>query len=77
MYLNIHPTIFNWSAAQDEFSLLFENNPLTEFVELPADILNLRYCNVLCGCIRGALEMVQLDVQCWFVQVSFSGKLNV
>lgn len=70
MYLNVQPTISNWAAATDEFSLIFDVNPLTEFVELPADLSNLRYCGILCGCIRGALEMVQLEVQCQFVQVS-------
>lgn len=70
MYLNIQPSIANWTSANDEFSLVFDNNPLAEFVELPNDITNLRYSNILCGCIRGALEMVQLEVQSWFVQVS-------
>lgn len=69
MYLNVQPTISNWSPASDEFSLLFDSNPLTEFVELPTDLSNLRYSAILSGCIRGALEMVQLEVQCWFVQV--------
>lgn len=72
MYLNVQPSISNWTAANDEFSLVFDNNPLAEFVELPSDITNLRYSNILCGCIRGALEMVQLEVQSWFVQVSFN-----
>lgn len=70
MYLSVQPTISNWAAATDEFSLIFDVNPLTEFVELPADVSNLRYSGILCGCIRGALEMVQLEVQCQFVQVS-------
>ena len=35
MFLGISPTITNWSPAGDEFSLLIENNPLTDFVELP------------------------------------------
>lgn len=70
MYLNVQPTISNWAAAADEFSLIFDTNPLTEFVELPADMTALRYSGILCGCIRGALEMVQLEVQCWFAQVS-------
>lgn len=69
MYLNVQPSISNWTSANDEFSLVFDNNPLAEFVELPSDIVNLRYSNILCGCIRGALEMVQLEVQSWFVQV--------
>lgn len=69
MYLNVQPTISNWAAAADEFSLIFDSNPLTEFVELPPDVTALRYSGILCGCIRGALEMVQLEVQCWFAQV--------
>lgn len=69
MYLNVQPTISNWAAASDEFSLVFDTNPLSEFVELPTDMGALRYSGIICGCIRGALEMVQLEVQCWFVQV--------
>lgn len=76
MYLNVQPAITNWSAANDEFSLMFDNNPLTEFTELPADLTNLRYCGILSGCIRGALEMVQLEVQCWFVQDQLKGDSN-
>jgi trafficking protein particle complex subunit 3 len=69
MYLNIQPTISNWGASSDEFSLTFDNNPLSEFVELPPDMSALRYSGIMCGAVRGALEMVQLEVQCWFVQV--------
>lgn len=39
---------------------VFQDNPFTEFVELPEDLRGLRYCNLLCGVIRGALEMVGL-----------------
>lgn len=84
MYLNVQPSIGNWAAASDEFSLTFDSNPLTEFVELPGDMSALRYSGILCGCIRGALEMIQLEVHCWFVQVrsvllhfSRSGMTNV
>lgn len=73
MYLSIQPTLSNWAPTGDEFSLVFEQNPLTEFVELPSDLTNLKYSAVMCGCIRGALEMVQLDVQCWFVQDQLKG----
>ena len=34
------------------------DTPLTDFVELPEEFKELRYCNILCGVIRGALEMV-------------------
>lgn len=69
MYLGVQPNVSNWSAAADEFSFIFDSNPLTELVELPEDLKGLRYCNIICGVLRGALEMVQLDVQSWIVQV--------
>jgi len=73
MYLGSSPSIANWSPANDEFSLLIDNNPLTEYVELPDSILNLRYSNIYAGAIRGALEMVQIEVNTWFVQDYLKG----
>jgi len=69
MFLNISLTVGGWSATSDEFSLIFENNPVAEFVELPDHCYNLRYANILAGAIRGALEMTHIEVACWFVQV--------
>lgn len=60
MYLGVSTTISNWSTANDEFSILIDSNPLTDFVELPDNLTNLKYCNMLCGVIRGALEMVSI-----------------
>lgn len=58
-YLGISPSITNWSPAGDEFSLLLDGNPLTEFVELPEGPgQKLNYNQMICGAIRGALEMV-------------------
>jgi hypothetical protein len=37
---------------------ILEDNPLTDFVELPEQLSALKYSNLLCGVIRGALEMV-------------------
>lgn len=73
MFLNISPTVTGWSPTVDEFSLLFDNNPLAEFVELPDSCYNLRYSNILCGAIKGALEMVHIEVLCWFVQDTLKG----
>ncbi|KAJ4487772.1 transport protein particle complex subunit [Lentinula aciculospora] len=55
--------------AGSSFSLIFDENPLAEFVELPEDALEggLWFSNVLCGVIRGALEMVQMQVSAEFV----------
>lgn len=61
IFMNIAPAITNWSADNKQFTLAFEENPLTDFVELPDDGRaqdELWYSNILCGIIRGALEMV-------------------
>uniref|UniRef100_A0A667GS26 Trafficking protein particle complex subunit n=1 Tax=Lynx canadensis TaxID=61383 RepID=A0A667GS26_LYNCA len=73
MYLGITPSITNWSPAGDEFSLILENNPLVDFVELPDNHSSLIYSNLLCGVLRGALEMVQMAVEAKFVQDTLKG----
>ncbi len=62
MYLGITPSVTNWSPAGDEFSLILENNPLVDFVELPDNHSTLIYSNLLCGVLRGALEMVRVTL---------------
>ncbi len=57
-FLGISPQVTGWNAAGDEFSLIIENNPLAEFVELPEGHNTLWYSSVLVGAIKGALEMV-------------------
>ncbi|CAO1625540.1 unnamed protein product [Jaminaea pallidilutea] len=56
-------------TGQPEFSLILDENPLSEFVEMPPDAREggLWWSNVLVGVIRGALEMVQMQTQTWFV----------
>ncbi|KRY71498.1 T-complex protein 1 subunit alpha, partial [Trichinella pseudospiralis] len=78
IYLGITATVSNWSPGMDEFSLLFETNPLAEFVELPSeDHKNLQYSQAICGALRGALEMVQLEVSATFLQDQLrSGNTN-
>ncbi|KAL1461729.1 hypothetical protein WDU94_013601 [Cyamophila willieti] len=73
IYLGISPNISNWSASGDEFSLIFETNPMLEFVELPDNCTNLKYCNVLTGVLRGACEMIQLDITSKFIQDQLKG----
>ena len=62
MFLNVTPTLSNWSPDSKQFSLVLEENPLADFVELPDDGRaqdELWYSNILCGVLRGALEMVR------------------
>jgi hypothetical protein len=73
LFLNISPTVTGWSSTSDEFSLVFDANPVAEFVELPDNCYNLRYANILAGAVRGALEMVHIEVACWFVQDTLKG----
>ncbi|KAL8827484.1 MAG: hypothetical protein Q9191_003160 [Dirinaria sp. TL-2023a] len=70
IFLNITPTITNWTADNKQFSLVFEENPLADFVELPDDGRaqdELWYSNILCGILRGALEMVQMQIEVQYV----------
>lgn len=59
MFLGVTPIVSKWSPGGDEFSLMLDNNPLAEFVELPSGHDKLCYSNILCGVLKGALEMVQ------------------
>ncbi|XP_076067487.1 blocked early in transport 3 [Oratosquilla oratoria] len=74
LYLGVTPNISSWSPSGDEFSVVMDTNPLAEFVELPEQYCtNLRYSNVLAGVIRGACEMVQLEVIAWFIADQLKG----
>lgn len=64
IFLNITPAVTNWSSDGKQFTLVFDENPLADFVELPDDGKaqdELWYSNILCGVLRGALEMVRLS----------------
>lgn len=73
MFLGIVPEVTAWNPENSAFSLIFNDNPLLDFVELPPQYQNLQYCNILCGVVKGALEMVQLQVTCVFVRDSLKG----
>lgn len=68
MFLGVIGEVNSWSADGNSFSLILADNPLSDFVELPPQYQDLHYSNVLCGVIRGALEMVQLQVECRFIR---------
>ncbi|KAJ3032312.1 transport protein particle 22 kDa subunit [Rhizophlyctis rosea] len=74
IFLNITPTISFPTQTPTEFTLTFDENPLADFVELPEDALSeLWYSNIYCGVIRGALEMVHMQVEAWFVSDVLKG----
>lgn len=73
MFLNVQATVTNWNQDGTECSLILTDNPLTEFVELPEEYRELRYCNILCGVIRGALAMLSMEVECRIAQEMVRG----
>ena len=68
MFLGITADVTGWNTDFTAFSLVIADNPLSEFAELPPALSGLYYSNMLCGIIRGALEMVQMKVDVRFIQ---------
>ena len=75
MFLGIEGEIqkMNTKDKEKSFSLILKSNPLTDYVQLPEDMKNLNYSNLLCGIIRGALEMIHLKVECKYVRDILKG----
>mmetsp|Transcript_37660 Transcript_37660/g.89466 ORF Transcript_37660/g.89466 Transcript_37660/m.89466 type:complete len:174 (-) Transcript_37660:79-600(-) len=73
MFLGVTAAVADWSQDGRECSLVLDENPLAEFVELPEAYSGLVYCNLLCGVIRGALEMVGMHVECSFARDALKG----
>ena len=60
MFVGINASISYSSSIENEFSLILDSNPITEFVELPENHSKLNYGNILTGAIRGALKNVSI-----------------
>lgn len=73
MFLGFSPSLANWSVDTKQVSVIFDENPLAEFVELPSEYMDLWYSNIYCGVIRGAFEMVHIQCQVTFVQDMLRG----
>lgn len=62
MFLGVTASVTNWDADGTCCSIVLEDNPLVDFVELPDTCQGLYYCNILSGVVRGALEMVSCNL---------------
>lgn len=62
MFLGVTASVTDWDAEGTSCSLVLDDNPLVDFVELPDTCQGLYYCNILSGVIRGALEMVGFSI---------------
>ena len=60
MFLGVSAQLDGWNAESSACTLRVPDNPLSDFVELPPAMAELRYSNILVGVIRGSLEMVRL-----------------
>lgn len=62
------------TTKTQSFSLMFYDNPLATFVELPDHFKDkLEYSVIYCGIIRGALEMLNMRVKCTFIKSTLKG----
>jgi len=66
IFLGVTAEVANWGENDKEFSLLLSDNPLIDFVSLPGAYQALSYSNILCGIIKGALDMLHIRVNCHF-----------
>ncbi|KAM7504129.1 hypothetical protein LguiB_003033 [Lonicera macranthoides] len=73
MFLGVTASVTNWDAEGTCCSLVLEDNPLVDFVELPDTCQGLYYCNILSGVVRGALEMVSMKTEVTWVRDMLRG----
>lgn len=72
MFLGITADVHHHTATT--FSIVFQENPLSLFVELPDSYKDQLEYNILyCGVIRGALEMLNYKVECTFIKSPLKG----
>ncbi|MBA0684203.1 hypothetical protein Goari_025798, partial [Gossypium aridum] len=73
MFLGVTASVMNWDADGTCCSIVLEDNPLVDFVELPDTCQGLYYCNILSGVIRGALEMVAMKTEVTWIRDMLRG----
>lgn len=73
MFLGVTADVTSWNSESSAFSLVLSENPFIEFVELPPHLTDLHYCNILCGVLKGALEAVEVQIECKIVKDALKG----
>ena len=67
-FLGVNDVKMEWVKEKISCRLLMLKNPLGDFFALPTGYQSsLWYSNILCGLIRGALEMINMKVKATFV----------
>ena len=60
-------------VSEKEYHLVFKENPISFYVELPEELNNLCYSNIICGIFRGMLEVSGFEIKCEFVKDKMKG----
>ena len=60
-------------VSEKEYHLIFPENPISFYVELPESLDGLCYSNIICGILRGMLEISGFEIQCEFVKDKMKG----
>ena len=60
-------------VGENEFHLKFNQNPISLYVELPEYLEGLCYSNIICGIMRGMLEITGFEVKCEFIKDKMKG----
>ena len=69
MFLNITADVEKYDETTKSCYLVFRENPFAEYVILPSSIeKSLWYSNIICGMIRGALEMIGIVIKAYFMR---------
>lgn len=62
LFLGTTASEADWNEEKTECNLVLQNNPFALFNEIPEEYHDLKYSNLLCGVIKGALEMVNVYI---------------
>lgn len=74
MFLGVSALCVDWTPDSTACTVRLTENPLADYVELPPSLIGrLRYSSLLCGAIRGALEMVSIRVNTSFLGDALNG----
>ena len=60
-------------TGENEFHLKFPENPISLYVELPDSLEGLCYSNIICGIMRGMLEITGFEVKCELIKDKMKG----
>lgn len=71
LYLGVECIVVE--VNEKEFNLVFSENPLNDYVQLPSNFVNLWYSNLIPGLIVGGMEMLNIKAECFFIKDMIKG----